>query len=582
MPLLRPLAFLAAIILLAGCGQMLPGRGSSRSPGLSDDDDSAPVADDDDAAAVPLGVACIPPATSFTFPFEEPDQVQLSAEVQWSDGSTSPAEGVAWVLQDGFGGNVNAGLLTMPWNHGGQVVVEAWVDSLVGTCTLDLHMTMAVDLTGDAALAAAVDLTSANVDDACGPAVLYPPSGAAVPRNWAPLHAQWTTADANAYVVSLRNEWVDATFVTTAASLVPEVTQWLALMNTWSGSELTLRVYAGTWDGSAFSGPLCVASSPTVLKLADQGLDGQVFYWAAAAAGVFRLTMGAEAPTQWADESTTGWCVGCHTSNLDNPRRIAKVYGGGDGWVVVSDVEEGIGNVMPPQVRPGNFTALDPTGRWLVRSYQGLLYLDDLDAGLNVSTLPTSGHATHPNWSPDGLSLVYSSCDGIEASDWVQTNCSLRTLDRLGVDQWANDALLVPGGSGASNYYASYSPDSAWIAFNRAYDEDTYDAITAELWLVPAMGGSPVELAAANQAAGLSNSWPRWGEMHDDFAWLAFASRRSYGVVTSGLPQVYLVGLDMGLLGTGVDPSRTALWLPGQDPSIGNHTPVWMPRFVAP
>jgi hypothetical protein len=96
------------------------------------------------------------------------------------------------------------------------------------------------------------------------------------------------------------------------------------------------------------------------------------------------------------------------------------------------------------------------------------------------------------------------------------------------------------------------------------------------------VGGSTVELAAANQAAGLSNSWPRWGEMHDDFAWLAFASRRSYGVVTSGLPQVYLVGLDMSLLGTGDDPSRTALWLPGQDPSIGNHTPVWMPRFVAP
>ncbi len=585
MTLRRQLAFFATLTLLSGCGQFLPGSRSNSNSPSSDDDDSGTLSDDDDAAAVPVGVACIAPQSSYTFNFQEPGQVQLSAEIEWSDGSTTPADQVTWALQDGFGGNVNVdGLLSMPWNHGGQVVVEAWVDSLVGTCTLDLQMTMTVDLTGDAALEAAVDLSVSSLDDACGPTVLYPPDGAAVPRNWAPLHVQWATPgpNANAYVVSLQNEWVDATFITTAQSLVPELTNWVSLMDTWSGSTLTLRVYSGNWDGTTFLEPLCAASSPTVLDLTEQGLDGQIFYWAASAAGVFRLTLGASAPTAWADESTTGSCVGCHTSNLDNPRRIAKVYGGGDGWVVVSDVELGIGNVMPTQVRPGNFTALDPTGRWLVRSYQGLLYLDDLDAGLNVSTLPTTGHATHPNWSPDGLSLVYSSCDGSNSQDWVQFNCSLRTLERVDVDQWANDTLLVPGGSGTSNYYPSYSPDSAWVAFNRAYDEDSYDATTADLWLVPTGGGTPVELTTATQLTGLSNSWPRWGEMHDDFAWLAFASRRDYGVVTSGVPQVHLVGLDMNLLGLGVDPSRTALWLPGQDPSIGNHTPVWMPRFVKP
>ena len=78
---------------------------------------------------------------------------------------------------------------------------------------------------------------------------------------------------------------------------------------------------------------------------------------------------------------------------------MAKVYGGGNGWVTVSDVEQGIANVMPAEQRPDNFTALDPTGQWLVRSFEGALYLDDLDAGTQLGSLPTVGYATHPNWS---------------------------------------------------------------------------------------------------------------------------------------------------------------------------------------
>lgn len=569
-------------LLLCGCTQWL-GLDGGDEPAPLDDDDSQPVDDDDTTEApVPVELVCVAPGTDFTFAFQQPGQVQLATEVVWSDGATTPGAGITWAIQDGFGGNVTAdGLVTMPWSHGGSMVIEAWLDSLLGTCTLDLHMTLDVDLTGDPALVAAVDLSTASLDDACGPTVLYPPTGAAVPRNWAPLNVQWTPpAGANVYVVSIRNEWVDATWVTANASLIPGFDGWSGLTDTLSGSQLITRVYAGTWDGVALLAPLCAASVPTLNDLSTTGLDGQIYYWAAAAAGIYRLTLGASVPTPWADESTTGACVGCHTSNLDNPRRMAMVYGGGDGWVVVSDVEEGIGDVMPEQTRAGNFTALDPSGRWLVRSHLGLLHLDDLDAGLNVGTLPTSGHATHPNWSPDGLSLVYASCDGATLADWAQTNCSLRTLDRVDVDQFGNDQLLVAGGSGVSSYYPSYSPDSSWIAFNRAYDEDTYDAGSAELWLVGANGGPEVELAAANEGPLLSNSWPRWGEQHGDFAWLAFASRRAYGAVVVGTPQVYLVGLDASLLGAGVDPSRPALWLPGQDPAIGNHTPVWVPRFA--
>ncbi|MCO4774137.1 MAG: PD40 domain-containing protein, partial [Deltaproteobacteria bacterium] len=542
-----------------------------------DDDDST------DAPVVPVGVTCVTPDTSFSFPFQAPGQVQLGAEVLYSDGSSTPSTDIEWALQDGFGGNISPdGLLTMPWNHGGQVVVEAWLDSLVGTCTLDLTMTVEEDLTGDPALMAALDLASADIDPTCAPELLYPRTGSVLPRNWAPLHIQWTPPPgANVFAVTIDNAWVNASFVTTDPSLQPAVEAWRGITDTWSGSKLELQVFAGTWDGTNFTSPLC-ATGVAELDLSSAGLEGQIFYWAAAASGVYRLTLGAAAPTLWADEGTTGWCVGCHTTNLDNPNRMAKVYGGGDGWVVVSDVDTGIGDVMAAQVRPGNFTALDPSGRWMVRSYQGFLYLDDLDAGIEMGTLPTQGHATHPNWSPDGLSLVYSSCAGNSTNDWTQENCSLRSLERVDVDQFANDTLLVAGGGGVSNYYASYSPDSNWIAFNRAYNEDTYDATSAELWLMDSNGGGAVELATANGAPGLANSWPRWGEMHDDVAWLAFASRRAYGAVTGGIPQVYLVGLDTDALGAGVDPSRPAIWLPGQDPAIGNHTPVWVPRFVAP
>ncbi len=584
--LLPPVCLLLLVCLLSGCTQLFqPEWGADSPPPLDDDDATDPVSDDDDAAPVPVGVACISPATSFTFPFQEPGQVQLSAEVSWSDGSVTEGEGIAWVLQDGFGGNISPdGVFTMPWNHGGQVTVEAWLDSLVGTCDLDLHMTIGEDLTGGGLLAAAQDaLPTAITDPGCAPSLRYPEADSVLPRNWAPLHVQWGAAPgATTYVVRLTGDHVDATWVTADLGLVPAFEAWRALTDVWSTEALTLTVLAGTWDGAAFTGPLC-GTDPATLDLSALGLEGQIFYWAASAEGVFRLTLGASAPTVWAEPSTTGWCVGCHTTNLDNPRRMAKVYGGGNGWVVVSDVEQGIADVMPPEARRGNFTTLDPSGRYLVRSFEGTLYLDDLDTNTEIGALPTSGHATHPNWSPDGLSLAYASCDGSpEGYDWVQHNCSLRQLDRVDTDQFGYDSLLVAGGGGVSNYYPSYSPDSSFIAFNRAYDEDTYDAATAELWLMGSDGSNPTSLDAANRGANLGNSWPRWGVAHDDYLWLAFASRRDYGAVTSWLPQVWLAALDPDLMGTGLDPSRPAVWLPGQDTSVGNHTPVWVPRFVEP
>jgi hypothetical protein len=85
-----------------------------------------------------------------------------------------------------------------------------------------------------------------------------------------------------------------------------------------------------------------------------------------------------------------------------------------------------------------------------------------------------------------------------------------------------------------------------------------------------------IPLEAANQVGGITNSWPKWGPLpDDDILWLAFSSKRAYGGVIVGIPQVWVAAFDPARAEAGADPSFPAFWLPNQDPAQNNHIPVW-------
>ena len=94
--------------------------------------------------------------------------------------------------------------------------------------------------------------------------------------------------------------------------------------------------------------------------------------------------------------------------------------------------------------------------------------------------------------------------------------------------------LVRADGTRNNNYYPSYSPDDAWVLFNRAAGNSNHN-LDAQLWVVPAGGGSPTHLARADLADSMGNSWPKWAPFVQRFhgeplMWFTFSSRRDYGL----------------------------------------------------
>lgn len=151
-------------------------------------------------------------------------------------------------------------------------------------------------------------------------------------------------------------------------------------------------------------------------------------------------------------------------------------------------------------------------------------------------------------------------------------------LDYMGDGQFSEPRTLYDAPAGYNAYYPAFSPDGQWIAFNISTG-DAYDDEDASLWVIPASGGNPIEMSSANLGGGLTNSLPRWGPLpDDDVLWLAFSSKRTYGNMTVGNPQVWVAGFDPEKAIKGEDPSWPAFWLPGQDVTQNNHIPAWATR----
>ncbi len=583
---MRPWILLLAL-LCAGC----VGFGDAGRTGGDDDDSASPGDDDDDdgddddtpADAVPESMICTPASNPTTFDHGSPASVELALVVEWSDGSFSaPGSGVIWTIQDDFGGSIDStGTYTTPMNHGGQVEIEAWYDGVYGTCTLDLFIEMTVDLVGDPALSDAAETTVPTYDDACGPAVVYPLDGAKLPRDLPSPLVQWSNpAASSTFVVTATNTYATLTVITADASWRPDEAAWFTLSGEDAGSDVSVQTAGGVWDGANLVG-LCAPTTPTGFELGFFGTQSTVFYWSPSTAGLWKIDVGSETPESWLNEANAGYCVGCHSANLANAARMTMNFGGGDGWSVVSEVGAPLPPVVPAETRRGNFMTLDPTGTKLVRSYQGALYLDDIEANAQLAQVPTTGYATHPDWSPDGTKLAYSSCGSADA-DWVAFNCSIATIDILPDGSFGASVVVVPAGEN-TYYYPSWSPDSQWLAFNQApasgANNDSNDNPLGQVGIVPGAGGAPRLLSLASGGPGLSNSWPRWGPVEGDIGWIAFSSRRSYGNVVSGTAQIWMAAVDLDNV-FAVDPSWAPMWLPGQAISSGNHTPIWVPRYT--
>jgi hypothetical protein len=137
-------------------------------------------------------------------------------------------------------------------------------------------------------------------------------------------------------------------------------------------------------------------------------------------------------------------------------------------------------------------------------------------------------------------------------------------------------------------YYPSFSADDKFIAFNRAPgggSSTSYDNPKAEIYVVPATGGTATRLAANDPPActgisspGITNSWPKWSpEAKTDpsgntYYWLVFSSTRDPGQATPA-PQLYAAPIVVDSSGNVTTYSALYFW--NQPETEHNHTPAW-------
>jgi hypothetical protein len=317
------------------------------------------------------------------------------------------------------------------------------------------------------------------------------------------------------------------------------------------------------------------------MSVQDLEATGSIIYWTPTAQGLMEIPYG-EAARSFLTITETGHCVGCHA--ISSEGMVAFVYDSSSSPLGMKTIE-GLVDVIPyGSAGNANYKTFSPDGRFLLTNLNGVLSLYDGITGAYLSSpiIENASWVNNMDWADDDSYLVF--VDSPSASgDLNFTGGTIKRAEHLGDGAFgpAEDILSVadldPTYGFTTIYYPVVSPDSRWVMFN-ASTGDTYDDPDATMFVVPIEGGTPTELAKANITASMGNSLPKWAPATagDDVWWFAFASRRIYGSITSGNPQIWLASFDPTKAVTGDDPSSVAIWLSNQDSAQSNHIPVWV------
>ena len=271
---------------------------------------------------------------------------------------------------------------------------------------------------------------------------------------------------------------------------------------------------------------------------------------------------------------------------------MVVTHNGVNGQFSVVDISDP-DNPTIEMLKPGRatFHTASPDGRYLLGVNEGRAKLYSLLDGDELRELDIAGRVSHPDWAPDGESVVmvrYTSEFGTD-HDLSFQDGEIIQLSWDGSNFGAPE-VLVPRETDRNNYYPAYSPDGDYIVFNRAEprtwvipngstlenNTSSYAHPAAELWLMTREGEHLTRLDAANGSGDLQNSYPKWGPLpDDDVLWLAFSSKRSYAIDPGTKPQVWVSAIDPAKILDGEDPSSPAFWLPAQNPDTDNHASIW-------
>jgi hypothetical protein len=459
-----------------------------------------------------------------------------------------------------------------------------------------------------------------------GPCMFEPEPDTLYPNNWLRPRFSWNAGpNENLFELRLHTtaEVNDLVVYTAGTSWTMPKPMWTGLAADAAGVPITITVRGAQLMGTTLMGSPSVGSTQPMM-VAPAPAPGSIVYWTTSGGSSLKgFSAGDETvvvaliPSQVKMQSAGGavTCVGCHTSTPDG--KFAGFTAQGPWGNALASIEATSVGAAPSFLGAGataTFMNESPLGiqtyskaHWstgdhvMIAPYHdspgNQLAWFDLEAttpgqGSSYGFLTRTGDTRDvgaPTFSHDGTKIVYVSTD----------NELTGRLDNGYADLYAVPYNNRKGGtatpvSGASDptleeYYPAFSPDDAFLAFNRIPNgNNMYNQPLAEVFVIPASGGTATRLAAndppactGNKSPGVTNSWPKWApgattaSDGKTYYWMIFSSTRD----PASNPQLYITGV---VVGPKAIETHGALYLWNQPATENNHTPAWDNFMIPP
>jgi hypothetical protein len=389
---------------------------------------------------------------------------------------------------------------------------------------------------------------------------------------------------------------------------------WEALRSSFSDVPMTVSIRGGVLAGGTLSGE--ALGSLGSLGIAPVDAPGTIVYWTTTNGTALKgFAVGDQGVTpvlvpQQVQEFSTP-CFGCHNSTPDG--MFASFNSVTSGWQNgFANIQAGMTGQAPPWLGAAGKAAVEtaemgihtfsrahwsPGDRIEISVHDPgddgnaeLVWIDtEAQTGPAMGTIARNGDPRHggaPSWSHDGTTIVYVSTDANYDGRLDDGEADIYLVP-YGARAGGN-ATPLPGAAmqGPREYYPSWSPDDALIAFDKAATGSMYNNSQAELYVTLRNGaGSAATRLVANDppactgqsSPGVTNSWPKWAPSAGTasggrtFYWLVFSSTRD--PMSGNGPQLYLTPIVTD--GHGQITTYAALYLWNQPETEHNHTPAW-------
>lgn len=479
----------------------------------------------------------------------------------------------------------------------GKTTIVAKLEKLVGKTTLSLKTSQVIVTSGTDASAPSKFAGADGAGNA--PSFVYPADGVLVPPNMNELEMHFMPGAGNQlFELTFSSPLLDLKVYLGCKTLgagcvyAPDKTVWNLIASAGRDVDpLTYRLRATAAGGGAIT-----KSADRTIAFGRENITGGLYYWNAGAGQTKRYEFGVsgQSAETFLSPQNAGsiFCVGCHVLSRDGRFIAVGLDFPGSTYKAIS---VGTRQQIFAQ-QGGSFFSFSPDGTQMMVSGGANISWRNTANGTPIKD-PLVPQGTMPDWSADGKLLAYvKSKDSmvINAPGVDKGSIEVMTFDGT---NWGAPTSLVPYQAPANNYYPTFSPDSAWLLFNRSPSgsnsfgqsdstgNSTSGVPDGQIWVVPATGGAPRRLDAVATGKDSSDSWPKWAPVNQDYRgkklmWFTFSSKRAYGLRTGEgeRSQLWMAAFDPERGKGGADPSLPAFWLPFQEIDSGNHIAQWVTR----